>query len=252
MENYSEKEEIINYKNKTITILICCYNAEKFLKECLDSLVNQSVSSLFFNTLFINDASTDKSLEIAKSYSTFLNNFTLIDYKKHEGLTRSCNKALKMISTPYFMRFDSDDFLTSNAVEKMLKELNSSKNKDFIVFKRWDTWNTHLKKIEISDDVYKWIATGTVFRTQSVKNVGGYCNEYWEEYDLYIRLLEAGYKHKISPYRIYYYRRGHGSSTQQYEENKIGFDSLINKWGLKTLEKYGEFTKGIEYYSKGG
>jgi len=236
----------MNQKSNILTVLICCYNAGDFLRNCLDSLMHQSTSG--FDVLFINDASTDDSLEIAKAYSRFLENFTLLNNKKNEGLVKCCKKALALIKTPYFMRLDADDYLSPDAVERTLKELASSEKRDFIVFKRWDVWGNEIKEVETNTDIYTWIAVGTVFSTEAVKSVGGYSDEYWEEYDLYIKLLEAGYKYKISPYRIYYYRRGHGSMSENYKKNKEGFESLLKKWGLNILEKYGNLRRILDYY----
>ena len=62
-------------ENKIITILICCYNGEKFLKRCIDSLKSQTISDSFYKILFRNDGSTDDSLKIAESYDGYLENF---------------------------------------------------------------------------------------------------------------------------------------------------------------------------------
>ena len=53
----------------------------------------------------------------------------------------------------------------------------------------------------------------------------------------------------ISPYRIYYYRRGHESMTQNYAGKKQGFVNLYKKWKPEVLKKYGDIKKMQEYYS---
>lgn len=239
---------MISQQDNILTILICCCNAGEALKKCLDSLAHQSISSLFYEILFVNDASTDNSLEIAKTYSHNLKNFALLNNKKNEGLGGCLNKAIKRIRTPYFIRLDADDWLSTEAVEKILKESDFLNKKNFIVFNRWDIRNKKLIKVNINDDIYTWIGAGSIFNTEIVRSVGGYSDEHWEEYDLYVKLLEAGNKYKISPYRIYCYRRGHKSITQDFEKNKQGFESLLKKWGLETLRKYGDFEKILEYY----
>ena len=239
----------MNNRNDTVlTILICCYNAEDFLPQCLGSLLGQNISNSFYEILFINDASTDNSLKIAKKYGSILSNFRLFNNRRNRGLVNCCNKALKMIDTPYFMRLDADDYLSSDAFEKIYKELKLSNKQDFIIFNRWDVYGDIRKKIAVRRDIYTWIATSVVFNTEEVRTVGGYSAEYWEEYDLFIKLLEGGAKYRLSPGRIYCYRRNHGSMTQSSDENKIGFERLITKWGVKVLEKYGNFQNVIEYY----
>ncbi len=237
-----------NRSNTILTILICCYNAEDFLPQCLSSLSNQNISNSFYKILFINDASTDNSLKTAKKYSSTLTNFNLLNNKRNIGLVPCCNNALKIIDTPYFMRLDADDYLSSDAFEKIYKELKSLNNQDLIIFNRWDVYDSKLEKISVQKDIYTWIATGVVFKTDDVRAVGGYSAEYWEEYDLFIKLLEGGAKYKLSSNRIYYYRRNHGSMTQSSEENKRGFERLITKWGVKVLKKYGNFKNITKYY----
>lgn len=239
---------MVNYKDKILTIIVCCYNAAEFLDECLGSLVKQSASALFYKVLFVNDASTDGSPKIAMVYSKKLRNIAFLNNEKKEGLVNCCNEVLEAIDTPYFMRLDADDYLSPNALNKVLMELNSSNEIDFIVFKRWDIRGGEFEEADVVNDIYSWIAAGTVFNTEAVKAVGGYSNEYWEEYDLYVKLLEAGSKYKVSSHYIYYYRRGHESMTKNYKEQKRGFERLIKKWGLETLRKYGNIEKALEYY----
>jgi len=240
---------ILSRQKNILTILICCYNAGELLKRCLESLTRQNIPSSSYKVLFVNDASTDNSLEVAKAYSKNLKSFLLLDNKKNEGLVKCCNTAIEKIETPYFIRLDADDWLSTDAVEKILRELDSYGSKDFIVFERWDVWENEIKEAKTDDDMYTWIAAGTVFKTEIVKSVGGYDDEYWEEYDLYIKLLEAGYKYKISPHRIYYYRRGHRSMTESYIKIEEGFKQLVRKWGRDVLKKHGDFKKILKYYS---
>jgi len=231
-----------------LTILICCYNAGGLLKKCLDSLIAQDAPSSQYKIVFVDDASTDGSFKKAQEYAKQLENFTIIKNKQNRGLVDSCNRALSVIDTPYFMRLDADDYLSGDAVRRISEELGSSAGEDFVVFKKWDVWNKSIKKVETGNDIYTWIASGTVFNTHAVRSVGGYSDEYWEEYDLYIKLSEAGYRYRISPYHIYHYRRGHGSMTQDREKNKKGFESLAKKWNSEILNKYGNLRKILEYY----
>lgn len=193
-------------------------------------------------------------MQIAEKYKRLLPNFVLLKNEKNEGLVSSCNKALKEINTQYFLRLDADDYLSEDALVSIEKELRIIKGEDIVVFHRWDIFDSsnEINVVRVSQDIFSWIATGVMFKTQSVKNVQGYSDEYWEEYDLYIKLLEAGCKFKISSYCIYYYRRGHGSLTKCFDVNKKGFDCLVNKWGLDIIQKYGNFRYFFQYYLNKG
>ena len=234
--------------NKDIlTVVIPCYNAGEFIEDCLDSLLHQNVKSLY-KILFINDGSTDDSLERAKKKTRGLANVTFLEHKATQGLVKCCNKALSLIDTPYFVRLDADDYFSPDAIEKIFEEIRSPIKNDFVIFKRWDILEDEIREVESSDDIYTWVAAGTLFSTGAVKSIGGYSEQYWEEFDLYLKLLERGHNFSSSPYRIYYYRRNSGSMTKNLEENRAGFKKLSEKWGGDTLKKYGDFKKAADYY----
>lgn len=231
-----------------LTVVICCYNAEPFLKRCFESIVAQNNRN--FKVLFVDDASKDTSLVIAKQYAAGLPYCKIIQHAENQGLVVSCNEALAQIDTPYFLRLDADDYLTCDAVESVIMELRKIGSNDFIVFPRWDEWKDRKAAFEVGEDIYDWIAAGTVFKTEAVKLVGGYSNEHWEEYDLYLKLLQAGCKYRLSSFRIYYYRRGEISMTRDPEANARGIERMINKWGYDVLNRYGRFEKIKRYYNR--
>lgn len=99
-----------------IAVLMSVYNAEKYLKTCIDSVLNQSYTNFLF--YIINDKSTDKSLEIIKSYSD--NRIRLIENETNIGLTKSLNKGLEQIDTKYIARIDADDICEPTRLIKQL------------------------------------------------------------------------------------------------------------------------------------
>ena len=234
----------------TLIILICSYNSVRFVKDCLNSLASQEYGGAPFKVLFLDDGSRDDSFKIALSYVYVIPGLRILRNKNNKGLVYSCNKALKHIDTPYFMRLDTDDYLAKDAVSIIFDNLSCAKDNVFMVFNRWEVLKGKDKKINpsVTHDMFSWLAAGTVFNTLAVRGVGGYSDEYWEEYDLYLKLLRSGFKAKVYPHRIYFYRRGYGGMTGNLSEKKEGLKSLIDKWGSKVLNKYGNFKKFISYY----
>ena len=102
-----------------ISIIVPIYNASKYLKKCLDSLVNQTKKELEF--ILINDGSTDDSESIIKSYSD-----TRIKYFKrsNHGIGKTRNFGIKKASGKYIMFLDSDDYLEENACEVLYKKID--------------------------------------------------------------------------------------------------------------------------------
>lgn len=78
-------------ENKRVGVVIPIYNVEKYLKTCLDSVLNQTYQN--FYAVLVNDGSTDSSLEIAKEYMTKDSRFIIID-KANGGLSNARNAAL--------------------------------------------------------------------------------------------------------------------------------------------------------------
>lgn len=100
-----------------ISIIIPLYNVEKYVSNCLESLLKQTL--LDFEIIIVNDASPDKSFEIVKSYAAKDNRFVLIDNKINQG-PMVCRKIGYQHAHGDFLFFlDSDDTLPNYALEEM-------------------------------------------------------------------------------------------------------------------------------------
>ena len=105
-----------------ISIIVPIYNASKYLKKCLDSLVNQTKKELEF--ILINDGSTDDSESIIKSYED-----DRIKYFKrsNHGIGKTRNFGINKSTGKYIMFLDSDDYLKSDACEVLYKRIEKEK-----------------------------------------------------------------------------------------------------------------------------
>lgn len=101
---------------KKVSILVPIYNVEKFLPECLDSLINQTLKDI--EIICINDGSKDGSLEIVKKYAKEDERIRIIN-KNNTGYGDSMNKGLAMAEGEYIGIVESDDFIDLDAFEKM-------------------------------------------------------------------------------------------------------------------------------------
>ncbi|MDR2066736.1 MAG: glycosyltransferase, partial [Endomicrobium sp.] len=106
-----------------ISVIVPVYNTEKYLHKCLDSVINQTFKDI--EIICVNDGSTDSSYKILKDYAKKDNRIKIIN-QKNKGLSEARNKALDMVSSPYVMFIDSDDWIESITLEifydKILKE----------------------------------------------------------------------------------------------------------------------------------
>src|SRR3990170_6306785 len=102
--------------NPEITVLMSVYNGERFLREAIESILNQTYRD--FEFLIINDGSTDSSREIILSYND--PRIRLIDNELNIGLTRSLNKGLRLARGKYIARQDADDISFRKRLEKQV------------------------------------------------------------------------------------------------------------------------------------
>ena len=97
-----------------ISIIIPVYNVEKYLADCLDSLVNQTMSDI--EIICVNDGSKDNSLAILEDYAKREKRIVLLN-QPNSGVSVARNNALKQVRGEYYMFVDSDDWIDANACE---------------------------------------------------------------------------------------------------------------------------------------
>lgn len=126
-----------------ISIIVPVYNAEKYLKKCLDSLVNQTKKELEF--ILINDGSADKSEEIIKTYKD-----KRIKYfkNKNQGIGKTRNFGIEKATGKYIMFLDSDDYFSNDACEILYKTAEKEKA-DLIVFDYYRVEKENLNEVKI-------------------------------------------------------------------------------------------------------
>lgn len=102
-----------------ISVIVPVYNVEKYLKKCLDSIINQTYSNL--EIICVDDGSKDCSIDILKVYACRDSRIKIIS-QKNTGLSAARNTGLHHASGEYIMFVDSDDWLDLDICEKALQE----------------------------------------------------------------------------------------------------------------------------------
>lgn len=113
---------VYNY-NPKISIIVPVYNTELYLRQCLDSLVNQTFKDI--EIICVNDGSTDKSEQIIREYMELDSRIILIN-QENQGLSAVRNNGLKVIRGEYFSFVDSDDWINLNTYELIYKKMISN------------------------------------------------------------------------------------------------------------------------------
>ena len=113
-----------------ISIIIPVYNVEKYLRRCLDSVINQTFTD--WQAICVNDGCTDKCGKILEEYAARDKRFIILK-KSHDGPSGARNLALKHATGEYIMCLDSDDFIHPQTMEINLY-LAQRDNADMVAF----------------------------------------------------------------------------------------------------------------------
>ena len=100
-----------------VSVIIPVYNTEKYLRKCLDSVCNQTLSDI--EIICVNDCSTDNSFEILKEYALKDDRIKLIDFKENKGAAVARNTGIDEAKGEYIGFVDSDDFIDLDFYEKL-------------------------------------------------------------------------------------------------------------------------------------
>lgn len=107
-----------------ISIIVPIYNSEKYIKRCIDSIINQSYRNI--EIILIDDGSTDNSRNICEKYSNIDSRIKVIS-KKNGGVSSARNEGITNAKGEYIMFVDADDWIEKEAIETLynaLKEHN--------------------------------------------------------------------------------------------------------------------------------
>lgn len=129
-----------------VSIIVPIYNAEKYLTECIESLVNQEYQEI--EILLVDDGSTDKSPEICRAYEK---NDHRVRYIKKEngGVSSARNEGIRLAKGEYLTFVDSDDYLDGNIIGLAVKLMNES-NADMV---GWNASIVHNKEIRKAKEI---------------------------------------------------------------------------------------------------
>lgn len=106
-----------------ISIIVPVYNSEKWLKRCLESIINQTYKNI--EIIIINDGSTDNSEEICKEYSIKDQRIRIFN-KKNTGVSNTRNYGIHISNGEYIQFVDSDDWLENDTCEKLLEYMKEN------------------------------------------------------------------------------------------------------------------------------
>ena len=109
-------------ENKIISIIVPVYNIERYLPQCLESILEQTYRDL--EIILVDDGSTDASGDICEQYAQYDNRIIVI-HQKNSGAASAKNAGLRLAREKYLTFVDSDDYLEPDAYAYMVSQLES-------------------------------------------------------------------------------------------------------------------------------
>ena len=242
---------------KKISVIIPIYNDEKYLEQCLNSVINQTIGLENIEIILVDDSSKDNSFEIAKKYKDrYPDNFIIKRLCKNSGSGgKPRNVGMECARGKYLMFSDADDFFAENAFEAMYNAMES-KNADFII-SNWnytdENGNPYSKPVFYENSF--WIMNSSmcnkIFNRKFIEKYNIRCLEGVSGEDTYFS--DKAFLNSTDVYYItditYFYRQRNstlkGASTS-YNCSKAFFDGMNTSY-KKIYNLFVEYNE-IEFY----
>jgi glycosyltransferase involved in cell wall biosynthesis len=225
-----------------ITVLMPVYNADRFLAEAINSILNQTFTD--FEFLIIDDCSTDNSVNIIKSYNDsrirFYQNGTNL------GISPTLNKGIELAATELIARMDSDDVSYPNRLQKQYDFVLA--NPDGALYSCWARVvgqdNQFIRQDDFNSLYYYynltficWIYHSTIiFKKTAVQDAGMYSVPYAEDFELFWQLSRK--------YKIY----NLGEVLLDYRITDQSLHQVLRKTEYEKAEKE-QLLRNFRYYA---
>lgn len=211
-----------NTLNRTISVIIPCWNYARYLSECIESITKQTLKPL--EIIIVNDGSPDNTSEVAKELIEKYpdHNIILIE-KENGGLSSARNAGLKTSTSEYAMCLDADDKIVPEALQRHMELIED----DMTIAQcglmefgerhiAYAPGNTSLERIMQSNTVF----CNAVFSKRMWNIVGGYDKSEimrlgLEDWEFWLRMLAAGCKVRTSDFIALRYRAHQNNMTKQ-------------------------------------
>ena len=134
-------------ERNTLSIIIPVYNSEKYLGQCIDSVLQQTYSE--FQLILIDDASTDNSGEICDRYALKDKRIKVVHHEKNKGLSLSREEGFLMVDTEWISFIDNDDYICPVMYENLLSYADEG---DIICIRGEDKSCKEIENIKWNED----------------------------------------------------------------------------------------------------
>ena len=253
------------------SILVPVYNVEKYLEQCVESLLNQTYKG-DYEIVLVDDGSTDSSGEICDRYAKNNPDKIKVVHKKNEGLVSARQVGIEVANGEYSLFVDSDDFVETNLLETVIDCIERNGSPDMVVysFRYYSNGKTTERKSTLTTGetvftednkktLYEALISTTLItslwtkalKTEILKNDPTDYSLYYdknmaEDWFRSIPLLTAAKKIVYINEPLYYYRTNEDSISRSFRPETIEkknilyvydrFIEYLPKWDMDTEE----------------
>lgn len=230
--------------NPVISIILPTYNGSKYIRQSIDSCLNQSFKN--FELIIVNDCSTDDTPAILEEYGRTDSRIKVINNRHNKQLPLSLNTGFDAASGLYHTWTSDDNFYASNALEVMLGIMLQDEKIDLVytdyslVDDSGEVFGTRTFN-NVYDSFTAWIGCGACFlyKAEVYKKNNGYNPSAFliEDYDFFLRaFLQFNFKYH-STHGLYYYREHPNSLTTTQGDNVNYISKIMVERQLSKLEQ---------------
>ena len=223
-----------------LSIIIPAYNAEQYIRSCLNSILQNSKESLSKTEIIvINDGSTDNTLKILESYNQYKN--IKIHTTKNQGVSAARNLGISLAKGEWVTFIDADDVVNSN-FSKVVSLVEDSKS-SFIIFSNYDIKTTDKKILTtqtLQSSMYLSGPWSKIYNRQFlVKHKILFEKDILMGEDMLFNLEVIQNSYAIESYKMgfYNYRQNNSSATRRFNQKIIESDKKFYKKLEKILIK---------------
>ncbi|MEH7577966.1 glycosyltransferase family 2 protein [Priestia megaterium] len=224
-----------------ISVAMSVYNGEKYLKEAIDSILNQTYPD--FEFIICDDASNDGSVDIIEEYIKVDKRIVLIKNETNLGLASSLNKCIWKAKGDYIARMDADDIAINNRFENQLKYLEFNSHIAFVcggvyLIDEEGVWGERTSSMPLTkENVFKYqpIAhPSTMIRKSVLTEVQGYTVSSYtnrgQDFDLWCKIYSKGYIGENIGDMVLYYREDKDTYKRRLFKYRIDSSKMKKIW----------------------
>lgn len=213
-----------------VSILIPCYNADRWIKDAIESALAQTWAAK--EVIVVDDGSTDRSSEIIRSFGDQIRS----EVGSHRGGNGARNRLLELARGAWAQYLDADDYLLPEKIALQMEFLSAHPDCDVlfgpVTEEHWSGHDVRRELVPIPEPHDIWILLASwllpqtnapLWRKQAIRDVGGWKLDQpcCQEHELYLRLLLGGKRFQYCPTNGAVYRRWSNKTLSTHDTQRV-------------------------------